>query len=287
MTTAFVLSGGGTLGALQIGMLRALVTHDIVPDLVVGSSVGAINGAFFAGRPSREGVDDLETIWRTLRSADVFPIRPRAALRGMTGRSDHIVPSSRLRSLISTHLGYELLEEARIPMHVVATEVRTGDEVVLSSGSAVLALLASAAIPGVFPPVRVGGQVLMDGSVVANTPIGCAIALGADTVYVLSTAYRSAALDPRRSTVGTALHAFGVLAENRLLSDVARFRHLAELEVVPPPADLTHSPLGFAGTAQLIEEAEGAATRWLHRRRSPVSTTLVLPSRTPSPTPAA
>jgi NTE family protein len=287
MTTAFVFSGGGTLGALQVGMLRALVAHDIVPDLVVGSSVGAINGAFFAGRPTREGVDELETIWRTLRSADVFPIRPRAALRGMTGRSDHIVPSSRLRSLIRTHLGYERLEEARIPVHVVATDVRTGEEVVLSSGSAVQALLASAAIPGVFPPVRVGGLVLMDGSVVSNTPIGCAIALGADAVYVLSTAYRTAPPDPRRSTLGTALHAFGVLAEHRLLADVARFGHLAALEVVPPPADLTHSPIGFANTAHLIEEAECAATRWLHRRRAPMSPPLVLPSRTASPTPAA
>ena len=287
MTTAFVFSGGGSLGALQVGMLSALVDHDIVPDLIVGSSVGAINGAFFAGKPTPEGVDELETIWRTLRSADVFPIRPRAALRGMTGRSDHIVPSSRLRSLIRTHLGYERLEEARIPVHVVATEVRTGDEVVLSSGSAVLALLASAAIPGVFPPVRVDGLVLMDGSVVSNTPIGRAIALGADVVYVLSTAYRTAALDPRRSTLGTALHAFGVLAEHRLLNDIARFGHLAVLEVVPPPAEPTHSPIGFANTAQLIEEAEGATTRWLHRRRAAVSTTLVLPSRSASPTPAA
>src|SRR5258708_36229321 len=145
MTTAFVLSGGGTLGALQVGMLRALASHDIVPDVIVGSSVGAINGAFFAGRPTREGADELETIWRTLRSADIFPINPRAALRGMLGRSDHLVPPSRLGGLIRSHLGYERLEEAQVPVHVVTTEVRTGEQVVLSTGNAALALLASAA----------------------------------------------------------------------------------------------------------------------------------------------
>lgn len=302
MTTAFVLSGGGSLGALQVGMLRALAAHDIVPDLIVGSSVGAINGAFFAGRPTREGVNDLEAIWRTLRSADVFPFRPRAALRGVLGRSDHLVPSSRLGSLIRAHLGYERLEEATIPMHVVTTEVRTGRGVVLSSGNAVLALLASAAIPGVFPPVRVDGRVLMDGSVVDNTPIGRAISLGADAVYVLSTAYRTTTLDPRRSTLGTALHAFGVLAEQRLFNEIARFAPVATLELVPPPPELTHSPMGFGSTAWLIEEAENAATRWLHRRRTGSAVDLVgvppagerpepretaVLSRSISPTPAA
>jgi NTE family protein len=288
MTTAFVLSGGGTLGALQVGMLRALACHDIVPDLIVGTSVGAINGAFFAGAPTQARVDELETIWRTLRSADVFPINPRAALRGMLGRSDHIVPPFRLGGLIRRHLGYERLEEARIPMHVVTTEVRTGEEVVLSTGNAVQALLASAAIPGVFPPVRIDGRVLMDGSVIDNTPIGCAIELGADAVYVLSTAYRTTVVDPRRSTLGTALHAFGVLSEQRLWSEVARFGQVAELEVIPPPATVKQYPVGFGNTAQLIEAAERATTHWLQTRRTRSGTALpTLHSRSASPTPAA
>jgi len=247
-------------------MLRALAAHRIVPDLIVGSSVGAINGAFFAGNPTPEGVDQLDAIWRGLRQGDVFPLDPRAALLGFLGRRDHLVSPAPLERLLRRHLGYERLEDAPVAIHVVATEVTTGTEVVLSAGDAVQALLASAAIPGVFPPVGFGGHLLMDGGVVDNTPIGRAVGLGADVVYVLPTEYRSTGLQQPRSALGAALRALTIMTEDRLLSDVERFGEVVRLHVIPPPATLTRSPIDFGGTAQLIEAAEETATRWLDVR---------------------
>ena len=274
MTTAFVLSGGGGLGAVQVGMLRALTARGIVPDLVVGSSVGAINGAFFAGDPTPDGVEALDSVWRAIRQGDVFPMDPRAAVLGLLGRRDHLVSPAPLERLLRRHLGYERLEEAAVSVHVVATEVTTGTEVVLSAGDAVQALLASSAIPGVFPPVGFGRHLLMDGGVVDNTPIARAVALGADVVYVLPTEYRSTGSPLPRSALGAALHALTVMAEERLLSDLERFGEVARLRVIPPPATLTRSPIDFGGTAQLIDAAEETATHWLdvrHRRsRTPL-----------------
>ena len=266
MTTAFVLSGGGGLGAAQVGMLRALTARGIAPDLIVGSSVGAINGAFFAGDPTPHGVEALDSVWRAIRQGDVFPMNPRAAVLGLLGRRDHLVSPAALERLLRTHLGYERLEQAPISVHVVATEVARGTEVVLSAGDAVQALLASAAIPGVFPPVRFGGHLLMDGGVVDNTPIGPAVALGADVVYVLPTEYGREGLQPSRSVLGAAMHALTIMAEQRLLSDVDRFGKLVHVEVVPPPPIPVRSPIDFGGTAYLIDAATEAAVRWLERR---------------------
>jgi len=266
MTTAFVLSGGGGLGAVQVGMLRALTACGVVPDLVVGSSVGAINGAFFAGDPTPDGVEALDSVWRAIRQGDVFPMDPRAAVLGLLGRRDHLVSPAALERLLRTHLGYDRLEQAPIPIHVVATEVARGTEVVLSAGDSVQALLASAAIPGVFPPVAFGGRLLMDGGVVDNTPIGPAVGLGADVVYVLPTEYRREGLQPSRSVLGAAMRALSIMAEQRLLGDVDRYGKLVHVEVVPPPPIPVRSPIDFGGTAHLIDAAAETAVRWLERR---------------------
>ncbi len=177
--TAFVLAGGGSLGSVQVGMLRALVLHGISPDLVVGASVGSINGAFFAGRPDAVGVQRLEEIWRGIRRRDVFPLAPLASLFGFFSRPDHLVSPRALRRLIERNFPYDRLESTPLPAHVIATDLLTGDEVRLSSGPAVEALLASAAIPAIFPPVRIGKLHLVDGGVANNTPISAAVELGA------------------------------------------------------------------------------------------------------------
>jgi len=165
MTTAFVLAGGGSIGAVQVGMLRELLAHGVKPDLVVGSSVGAINGAYLAGAPSLEGVQKLEAIWRNLRRRDVFPITWRSVAAAVARRAPLVDPAG-LRELLETHLPYRELERTSVPLHVVATDILGGALVKLSSGSAVEAVLASCAIPGAFPPVRVGDHHLVDGAVV-------------------------------------------------------------------------------------------------------------------------
>ncbi len=161
--TAFVLAGGGSLGAVQVGMLKALTRLKIVPDFVVGASVGAINGAYFAAEPNEKGVARLEGIWSRLHRADIFPLSLINGLLAILGRRDHLVTAALLRSLVESELPCAKLEDAHIPCHVVATNVLDGTEVVLSTGPIATALLASAAIPAIFPVVSIDGRHLMDG----------------------------------------------------------------------------------------------------------------------------
>src|SRR5687768_8493260 len=145
--TAFVLAGGGSLGAVQVGMLKALSREHIAPDLVVGASVGAINAAYYAASPDDTGLARLERIWMGLSSADIFPFSMFGTAMCLFGRRDHLAFPHRLRALIEAELPYKQLEDAPLPCHVVATDVLDGTEVTLSSGDAAQALLASAAIP--------------------------------------------------------------------------------------------------------------------------------------------
>lgn len=160
--TAIVLAGGGSLGAIEVGMLKALTAHGVRADLVVGASVGAINGACFAGSPDMAGVRLLERLWRGLRQERVFRFSRLSSLLDLASRRDYLVSPEPLRNLLERCLPFRRLEDAAIPCHVVATDVLYGTEVVLSSGPAVEALMASASIPPVFPPVRIGERFLVD-----------------------------------------------------------------------------------------------------------------------------
>jgi len=128
--TAFVLGGGGSLGAVQVGMLRALLEHGIRADLVVGSSVGAINAAYFAGNPTLEGVSELEAIWLRLKRSDILGLGWRG-LFGLLGQRDHLFSSDRFGRLLETHLPYRNIEDAALPLHVIATDALTGEALVL------------------------------------------------------------------------------------------------------------------------------------------------------------
>src|SRR5207244_2855626 len=119
--TAFVLSGGASLGAVQVGMLHALYERDIVPQLIVGTSVGAVNGAFIASRPQTvETAEELAEIWRNVRRGQIFPLNPLSGLLGFLGTRDHLVPASGLRRLLVEHSQHQRLEQMPIEFHVVA-----------------------------------------------------------------------------------------------------------------------------------------------------------------------
>ena len=198
---AFVLAGGASHGAVQVGMLEALMSRGVVPDLVVGASIGALNAAAFASDPTLAGLEHLAAEWRKARRSQVFPLWPPGLLLGAIGRRDHLISNRGLATLIENVVTFDRLEAALLPVHVVATDLATGNPVVLSEGRALPALLASTAIPGVFPPVDIEGQFLIDGGVSADTPVLEAEALGATTIYVLPTyATGSAAVD-RHSAV--------------------------------------------------------------------------------------
>lgn len=115
LRTALVLAGGGSFGAIQVGMLHSLATHGIAADMVVGSSVGSLNGAYYAGNPTLEGIERLEAIWRALRRSDVFPVN-WAAMLGFLVRRNFLVEPHGLRMLIESNLTYRNLEDAKIPI---------------------------------------------------------------------------------------------------------------------------------------------------------------------------
>ena len=224
--TAFVFSGGASLGACQAGMLEALFERRERPDLLVGTSVGAINAAFVASRPpSVQTARELQRIWRGLRRGHVFPANPVTASLGLLGLRDHSVSAASLRRVLMRHLGVDRLEQADVPLHVVTTDFITGEEMLLTTGPALDAILASAAIPGVFPPIPWGSRVLVDGGIVNNTPISQAVALGADRIIVLP-ALGAAPL--RRAPRGVL--AAGVAAVSRALT----YRLVEDLASIPP-----------------------------------------------------
>ena len=262
MRTAFVLAGGGSFGAVQVGMLRELLARGVVPDLVVGASVGAINGAYLAGDPTPAGVARLEAIWRRLRRDDVFPITWRSLL-GLAGRRNFTVDAGGLRALLEEHLPFREVEGAALPLHVVATGVLDGSTVRLSSGPVVEAVLASCAIPGAFAPVRIGGRELMDGAVAANTPVRTALELGATRLVVLPTGYACALETPPSRPLAIVLHAVTLLTAHQLVADLERCVAHAEIVTVPPLCPLAVSPYDFSRAGELIERAAAQTRGWL------------------------
>lgn len=260
MTTAFVLSGGANLGAAQVGMLAAVAEAGVHPDLVVGTSVGALNGAWVAaGAP----LEDLGAVWRSLRRGSVFPTNPLRGLLGVAGRSDHLVSNGGLRRILKENLRFDRLEDAPIPLHVVVTDVLTGAGVLLSSGPAEDSILASAAIPGVLSPVLLGDRAYMDGGVVNNSPISHAVELGADTVWVFATGYSCALREPPRSALGMALHATTLIVQRRLLLDIERYAEVVDLRVIPPLCPVGVSPTDFSQADALIDRSYELTTDWL------------------------
>jgi NTE family protein len=253
---AFVLSGGASLGAVQVGMLHALYERDITPQLVVGTSAGAINGAFIASRPQTvETASELAGIWRTVRRGQVFPLNPLTGFLGFVGSRDHLVPSSGLRKLIAEYSQHPRLEQMPIGFHVVAVDVVTGEELLLSRGPTVDAVMASGAIPAVLAPVAWEERLLMDGGVANNTPISHAVELGAREIYVLPSGHSCALEQPPSSALGMALHALTLLTQSRLIADVELHRDNAKLVVLPPPCPLGIQPIDFGHADELIERS--------------------------------
>lgn len=260
--TAFVLAGGGSYGAVQVGMLRALCALDIRPDLVTGSSVGAINGAFYAGIPSASGIERLEALWRRLKRQDVFPI----ALSGLFGalvNSDHLFEPSGLRRLLAEHLPYSQLEDSVIPMHVMATDLLTGSPVRLSTGPAVAAVLASCAIPAIYPPVQIDNRKLIDGAISCNTPIRAAIEFGATRLIILPTSFACPRAAPPRGVFASAFHAMELFVMQQLEQDTKLYAGHAEIVMVPPICPLAAPPYDFSGVGRMIDLGARSTARWL------------------------
>lgn len=245
--TALVFAGGGSFGAVQVGMLRALVAHGLKADMVVGSSVGAMNGAYFAGG---------------LRRRDVFPVTARALL-GLIRQRDFLLGSHGLFRLVHTHLPFRNLEEARIPLHVVATDLLSGQPVVLSRGDAATAIVASTAIPAAFAPVKSGNLYLADGAITSCTPVKIAVMTGATRLIVLPAGYACARAMPPQGAIANALHALTLLISRQVKAELESLDQTIDFHVAPPLCPLTGSPYDFSRTDELIERGAKRTEEWL------------------------
>ena len=246
--TAFVLSGGGNMGALQVGMLQALVEHGIQPDLVLGCSVGALNGVAVASDPTLAMVHRLRELWRDIEDKKVLPsgLFPTTVQLARRGVSVH--GNAGLRAVIDSLLEPRTFDELVVPFQCVATAIEDAREVWFDHGPLVEAIMASAALPAVLPPVEIDGVRYMDGAVVNDVPVTRARELGATRIYVLSVGSVDRPRPEPRRPIDMALMAYWIARRHRFARDLAALP--ADVEVVIMPTgeapflrfhDLEHS----------------------------------------------
>lgn len=239
---AFVFEGGGSLAATQIGMLRALMEGGPRPDLVVGTSAGAINAVAYAADPTPTGVAELRTLWLSLQRRDL----------------------ATLPALLDDHFADRRLEDVQVPAHAVTTDLASGAPHVISAGPIVETLMASAAMPGLFPPVTVDGRRLVDGALAANTPVRQALDLGATDIYVLAVATLGRTGDPAAPSAPD-LRALGETIDAE--TEHHPIRPLARVHLVPAPASPTRNILDFRHSSRLMAESYRLTRRWLAEAR--------------------
>jgi NTE family protein len=198
---AFIMSGGGTLGSIQVGMLQALLEADIRPEVLVGTSIGAVNAAFLAADPSLERVEALRELWHGVRPRDVFTLNPLRIGHALLRRGS-LFPAERWRAFVTENLPYDRIEDAAVPLRIIATDFEDGSPVVLDSGSVVDAVMASTCLPGIFPPQRIGDHLYLDGVLSEPVPLKPAVEAGADTLYVLAVSTASPSPDAPPPTHG-------------------------------------------------------------------------------------
>lgn len=260
---AFVLSSGANLGAAQVGMLRALLRHDVYPDLVVGASVGAINGAAFAEHPSLDGIARLEQVWRTLDPRDLLPRGRMVSAVALARRGEAVHPPDGLRQTVRRAFSSASFEDLKTPFQCVATDVVTAREAWFDSGPLAEAVLASTALPAVYPAVEIDGRRYVDGGVVVDVPIRRAAELGARTLYVLGLARLSRAWSEPRRPLDAAIEAYWVARRHRFQRDLESLPdgvtvHLLTDEV---PPRLRFSDVAY--TAELIESGNNMTAAYL------------------------
>jgi NTE family protein len=274
MTAAFVLGGGGQLGAHEAGMLRALLERGIVPDLVVGTSVGAINGAAVATDPSVAAAERLAATWLDIERSDVFAgsLFNRLATLARTGT--HLHENTPLRVVLEEALPIPLIEDLPVHFECVAASIEQAAEHWFTSGPLVDAVLASAAVPGLLPPVAIGGEHFIDGGIVNSIPVDRAVALGADRIFVMHVGRVDRPLAPPRRPWEVALVAFEVARRHRFVGDLAALPSDVEVHVLPtgqaePPRYNDLSALRYRGGLDLrasIDRAYAASAAYLAER---------------------
>jgi NTE family protein len=272
VSIAFVLGGGGgPLGAHEVGMLRALIERGIRPDLVLGTSVGAINGVAVAADPSPAGIERLTEMWSAIDRSDVFGGSVLGRLATLARTRTHLHDTESLRALLTDGLPVGRIEELAVPFQCVAACIERASEHWFDAGPVVDAVLASAAVPGLLPPVAIRGEHFIDGGIVNSIPVTRAIELGATQVFVLHVGRLDRPLEPPRWPWEVALVAFEIARRHRFIGDLAALPEGVEVHVLPtgqqdPPRYTDLSQFRYRDTAHVqerIARAGAASARYL------------------------
>lgn len=266
-----MLTGGGSLGAVQVGMLAALMEQGIRPDLLVGTSVGAVNAAYLAGVEAADEaalqarLQSLTRLWHDLHRHDVFALDLRRWWGTARGGQPSLFSDSGLSRLLERHLGYDALEDARIPVEVTVTDLVTGAGRILDAGPSAPAVRASAAVPGILPPVAIDGSTHVDGAIGELDVLGHTAAHDVSDIYLLPAGYPCAGRPPT-SALGIALTSLSLLLHRGLAAQVRAYAGAARLHVVPPLCPLSISPADFTHASALIGRAHLCTRDWLNTR---------------------
>ncbi|MFI7585831.1 patatin-like phospholipase family protein [Spongisporangium articulatum] len=239
MTTAFVFGGGGLLGATEVGMVRALMEAGYRPDLVLGTSIGAINGAVVAAEPTPAAVEALTETWQNLGDSEIFA-SPWKRLRVAASTRTHLHSIEPLRRLMLDALGPLNIEELVTPFQCCAASIERAAETWFSTGPLADAVAASCAVPGLFPPVAINGEHYLDGGLVNSIPLSRAVSLGATRIFVLHVGRIDQPLKPPRLPWDVATVAFEIARRHRFSSDLAAVPEGVSVHVLP--AGDVHSP---------------------------------------------
>jgi NTE family protein len=267
---AFVLGGGGHLGAHEVGMLQALLDRGIAPSLIVGTSVGAINGAVVATDPTAATAARLEGVWSEIDENGVFDGSIFSRLATLARTRTHLHGNDALRGLLSEALP-ERIEDLLVPFQCVAASIERASEHWFTAGPLVDAVMASAAVPGVLPAVELDGEHFLDGGIVNSIPVARAVELGAETVYVLQVGRRERPLEPPRWPWEVGLVAFEIARRHRFVGDLARMPQDVTVHVLPtgqsdPPRYNDLSQLRYRDTSHIatgIARARAATASYL------------------------
>jgi NTE family protein len=263
--------GGGPLGAHEVGMLRALLEAGVRPDMVLGTSVGAINGVAVAADPSLAAVERLGELWAAIERDDVFEGSVLARVATLARTRTHLHGNESLRRMLGDALPVARIEELTVPFQCVAASIERAAEHWFSAGPIVDAVLASAAVPGLLPPVEIAGEHYIDGGIVNSIPVSRAVALGATRVFVLHVGRLDRELEPPRWPWEVALVAFEVARRHRFNGDMAALPAELDVHVLPtgqtdPPRYTDLSQYRYRATAEIggrIERARDATAGYL------------------------
>lgn len=269
---AFVLGGGGILGAAEVGMLAALLEAGIQPDVVVGTSIGAINGAAIAADPTPEGAQRLSELWQEVSDSGVFSgsLLRRVSTLARTRTALH--SNAELRRLLERGLGGVLIEDLAVRFQCVAASIERAEEHWFTEGPVVDAVLASSAVPGILPPVRIGREHYIDGGIVNSIPVSRAVQLSAATIYVCHVGRIDGLLRAPRQPLEVGLVAFEVARRHRFHADMAALPDGVTVHVLPtgdPRQPAFDSLANFryrdaSRVADRIARARRATLRYLH-----------------------